>query len=124
MTSSVRVLVVEDDPSVRGLLQHLLESEGYLVSTAPDGVAGLAAAGALLPAVVVLDLMMPELSGLQVLEELRADEELADVPVVVVTGQADMAPRVADLLGPDNVFLKPFSVAELMDRVNAVVRGG
>ncbi|MCU1692574.1 MAG: DNA-binding response regulator [Frankiales bacterium] len=118
-----KVLVVEDDPSVRGLLDTLLSAEGYEVVTASDGLAGLVKAAATNPALILLDLMMPDLGGVRVLEELRDDPELADTPVVVVTGKVDAVPAMRDLLGEDNVFVKPFAVAELLARVDAVTGG-
>ena len=120
---SVSVLVVEDDPSVRGLLQTLLSAEGYEVATASDGLAGLVKATAGHPKLVLLDLMMPDLGGVRVLEEMRDDPELAEIPVIVVTGKIDAVPGMRDLLGEDNVFLKPFAVGELLGRV-AEVTGG
>ncbi len=121
--SAVKVLVVEDDPSVRGLLQTLLSAEGYEVATASDGLAGLVKAAASPPALVLLDLMMPDLGGVRVLEEMRDDPELADIPVIVVTGKIDAVPSMRDLLGEDNVFLKPFAVGELLARVGDVTGG-
>jgi DNA-binding response OmpR family regulator len=121
--SPTRVLVVEDDPSVRGLLHTLLSAEGYEVATASDGLAGLVKATAQHPALVLLDLMMPDLGGVRVLEELRDDPELADIPVIVVTGKIDAVPGMRALLGEDNVFVKPFAVAELLTRVGDVTGG-
>jgi DNA-binding response OmpR family regulator len=121
--SATRVLVVEDDPSVRGLLHTLLSAEGYDVATASDGLAGLVKATANHPALVLLDLMMPDLGGVRVLEELRDDPELADIPVIVVTGKIDAVPGMRALLGDDNVFVKPFAVAELLTRVGDVTGG-
>ena len=121
--SATRVLVVEDDPSVRGLLHTLLSAEGYDVSTASDGLAGLVKATATHPSLVLLDLMMPDLGGVRVLEELRDDPELADIPVIVVTGKIDAVPGMRALLGEDNVFVKPFAVAELLTRVGDVTGG-
>ncbi len=121
--SSPRVLVVEDDPSVRGLLQTLLTAEGYEVSTASDGLAGLVKIASARPALVLLDLMMPDLGGVRVLEEVRDDPELASTAFIVVTGKADAINGMRDLLGDDNVFLKPFAVADLLVRV-AEVTGG
>jgi DNA-binding response OmpR family regulator len=121
MTASV--LVVEDDPSVRGLLQTLLAAEGYEVVTASDGLAGLVKATSNHPSLVLLDLMMPDLGGVRVLEEMRDDPELADIPVIVVTGKIDAIPSMRQLLGEENVFLKPFAVGELLSRV-AEVTGG
>jgi DNA-binding response OmpR family regulator len=120
---SVKILVVEDDPSVRGLLQTLLSAEGYEVVTASDGLAGLVKATSSPPALVLLDLMMPDLGGVRVLEEMRDDPELADIPVIVVTGKVDAVPGMRTLLGDDNVFLKPFAVGELLARVGEVVGG-
>ena len=117
------VLVVEDDPSVRGLLQTLLSAEGYDVATASDGLAGLVKASSHRPELILLDLMMPDLGGIRVLEELRADPALENVPVIVVTGKIDAVPALAAELGEDSVFAKPFGVAELLARV-AEVTGG
>lgn len=118
-----RVLVVEDDPSVRGLLQTLLSAEGYDVVTASDGLAGLVKATSTHPSLVLLDLMMPDLGGVRVLEELRDDPELAHIPVIVVTGKVDAVPGMRAVLGEDNVFLKPFAVAELLARVGDITGG-
>lgn len=123
MTNPSRVLVVEDDPSVRGLLHTLLTAEGYDVSTASDGLAGLVKAAQTLPDLILLDLMMPDLGGVRVLEELRDDPELDQTPVVVVTGQVDAVPGMRRVLGDDNVFVKPFAVAELLARVASITGG-
>ena len=117
------LLVVEDDPSVRGLLHTLLTAEGYEVVTASDGLAGLVKAAATNPALILLDLMMPDLGGVRVLEELRDDPELSETPVLIVTGKVDAVPGMRTLLGEDNVFVKPFAVAELLTRV-ADLTGG
>jgi two-component system OmpR family response regulator len=121
--STPHVLVVEDDPSVRGLLHTLLTAEGYDVATASDGLAGLVKASRQRPSLILLDLMMPDLGGVRVLEELSGDPELVDVPVIVVTGKLDAVPAMAERLGEDSVFAKPFSVADLLARV-AEVTGG
>lgn len=118
------VLVVEDDPSVRGLLQTLLSAEGYDVATAADGLAGLLKASDRRPALILLDLMMPDMGGLRVLEELRDDQATAGIPVVVVTGKAEAVPALRTQLGDDAVFLKPFAVDELLDKVARATGGG
>lgn len=117
------VLVVEDDPNVRGLLETLLKAEGYIVTTASDGLAGLVKMATDRPALILLDLMMPDLGGVRVLEEMRGDPVLADVPVVVVTGKVDAVGQLRDVLGEDSVFLKPFVVEQLLDRI-AEITGG
>jgi CheY-like chemotaxis protein len=116
-TIAPQVLVMEDDPSVRGLLDTLLTSEGYRVTTASDGVAGLLEAGAHRPAVILLDLVMPDLGGQQVLQELQANPLLAGVPVLVLTGRLEAIPDLEDQLGQDRVFSKPFGVADLLSRI-------
>jgi DNA-binding response OmpR family regulator len=121
--TATKVLVVEDDPSVRGLLQTLLAAEGYDVVTASDGLAGLVKASAADPALVLLDLMMPDLGGVRVLEEMRGDPSLSGIPVIVVTGKIDAVPGMREVLGEENVFLKPFGVGELLARVDAVTGG-
>ncbi len=118
-----RVLVVEDDPSVRGLLHTLLTAEGYDVVTASDGLAGLVKASSQRPALILLDVMMPDLGGIRVLEELRGDATLADVPVIVVTGKVDAVPALQAVLGEDSVFAKPFAVADLLTRIHEVTGG-
>lgn len=118
------VLVVEDDPSVRGLLHTLLSAEGYEVVTASDGLAGLVQAAATHPGLILLDLMMPDLGGVRVLEELREDPATRTTPVIVVTGQVDAVPEMRELLGPGSVFVKPFAVAELLARVRELAGEG
>jgi DNA-binding response OmpR family regulator len=111
------VLVIEDDPSVRGLLDTLLTAEGYSVSAASDGIAGLSQAAQRAPAVVLLDIMMPDLGGMGVLHEMAANPALADVPVLVLTGHLDAIPALQEQLGRDRVFPKPFGVADLLSRI-------
>lgn len=115
------ILVIEDDPSVQRLLGLLLESQGYEVAIARDGLEGLVKAGFRHPSLVVLDLMMPNINGERVLQEMRADALLATVPVVIVTGIADAHDSFDDLVGAENVFTKPFSPEVLLDRVAQVV---
>ena len=117
------VLVVEDDPSVRGLLHTLLTAEGYSVSTASDGLAGLRSALDSPPSLILLDVMMPDLGGVRVLEELGSDPVLAGVPVIVVTGRVDAVANLESLLGPGMVFVKPFAVDELVHRVAELIGG-
>jgi two-component system response regulator MprA len=118
-----QILVVEDDPNVRGLLETLLSTEGYDVKTASDGLAGLSRLSDAKPALMLLDLMMPDLGGARVLDHVRSDPELADVAVLVLTGKLEAVPALRDELGHDNVFVKPFGVNELLARV-AQITGG
>jgi DNA-binding response OmpR family regulator len=115
-----RVLIVEDDPNVAEVVARYLERDGYDVETVTDGAAGLQRALAALPDLVVLDLMLPSMGGLEVCRRLR---EVAPVPVIMLTARGEEADRIAGLeLGADDYVSKPFSPRELMARVRAVLR--
>src|SRR3990170_4727013 len=116
----MRVLVVEDEPSFVEALRISLTREGYEVEAAGDGKAGLEAFRKHRPDVVLLDLMLPGLSGLDVLRGIRRD---SDVPVIVVSAKDAEADIVAALeLGADDYVTKPYSVRELIARVRAASR--
>jgi len=115
-----RVLVVEDDPNVAEVVTRYLEREGYEVDAVADGAEGLRRALAAPPDLVVLDLMLPSLSGVEVCRRLRA---VAPVPVIMLTARGEEADRIAGLeLGADDYMAKPFSPRELTARVKAVLR--
>jgi len=117
---SARVLVVEDDPTVAEVVGRYLEHAGYVVETVGDGHAALASAQAAPPALVVLDLMLPGLDGLEVCRRLRS---FAPVPIVMLTARGDEEDRLVGLeLGADDYISKPFSPRELTARVKAVLR--
>ncbi len=113
-----RVLVVDDDPQVLKLLRLNFEMEGYDVEAAPDGAAALAAAARRRPDAVVCDVMMPGMDGLEVVRRMRADPDLADVPIVVVSAKAqrsDMRDGVD--AGADEYVTKPFDPQDVLDAV-------
>jgi DNA-binding response OmpR family regulator len=115
-----RVLVVDDDPTVSEVVVSYLQRAGHDVELAADGMAALALAEANPPDLVVLDLMLPGLDGLEVCRRLRAR---TDVPVVMLTALGDEADRVLGLeVGADDYVTKPFSPRELVLRVNSVLR--
>jgi DNA-binding response OmpR family regulator len=117
---TARVLIIEDDPNVAEVVARYLEREGYRVQTVSDGRAGLEAALADLPDLVVLDLMLPSLGGLEICRRLRA---VAPVAVIMLTARGEEADRIAGLeLGADDYIAKPFSPRELTARVKAVLR--
>ena len=119
-TTTTRVLIIEDDPNVADVVTRYLQREGYEVDTADDGLEGLDRALADPPDLVVLDLMLPSLSGLEVCRRLRAS---APVPVIMLTARGDEVDRIAGLeLGADDYVAKPFSPRELTARVKAVLR--
>lgn len=115
------ILVVEDDQSVQNLLTVLLESEGFDVIAARDGLEGLVKMELQHPSLVILDLMMPNVSGDRVLEEIRQDPRLATVPVFVVSGRHDVHQTFDPILGRDNVFDKPLDPKRLIDRVEELL---
>jgi DNA-binding response OmpR family regulator len=116
----VRVLLIEDDERLARLTRRYLESHGILVTCAADGEEGLAEALRGTFDLVLLDLMLPGRSGLEVCRELRARR---DVPVIMVTARGEEADRVMGLeMGADDYIAKPFSSRELLARVRAVVR--
>jgi DNA-binding response OmpR family regulator len=115
-----RVLVVDDDPNLGEVVARYLAREGYEVDVARDGISGLDRALTGLPDVVVLDLMLPGLDGLEVFRRLR---RVAPIPVVMLTARGNEEDRVAGLeLGADDYLGKPFSPRELTARVKAVLR--
>jgi DNA-binding response OmpR family regulator len=119
-TATPRVLIIEDDPNVAEVVTRYLEREGYAVESAADGLAGLELALSDPPDLVVLDLMLPSLSGLEVCRRLRTK---APVPVIMLTARGEEVDRIAGLeLGADDYVAKPFSPRELTARVKAVLR--
>jgi DNA-binding response OmpR family regulator len=121
MASTVRILVVEDDPTVAEVVQGYLVRAGYQVDRAADGVSALAVAARNRPDLVVLDLMLPGLSGLEVCGRLRATRP--DLPVVMLTALGEESDRILGLeQGADDYLVKPFSPRELVLRVQSVLR--
>ena len=119
--SPVRALVVDDEPSLGELIQMALRYEGWQVETATDGAAALAKARAFQPDVVVLDIMMPGLDGLEVLKRLRASGD--DVAVLFLTAKDAVADRVVGLTaGGDDYVTKPFSLEEVVARLRSLLR--
>jgi DNA-binding response OmpR family regulator len=115
-----RVLVIDDDPNVAEVVAAYLEREGCIVQVCSDGEQGLEAALADPPDLIVLDLMLPGLDGLEVCRRIQA---LAPVPVVMLTAKGDETDRIVGLeLGADDYLSKPFSPRELVARIKAVLR--
>ena len=120
---SHRILVVDDEPDITALVAYHLAKAGYRVSTAADGHDALRSAREERPDVVVLDLMLPGMSGYEVLQELRRSEETAHVGVILLTARREEVDRVRGLrLGADDYLVKPFSPDELALRVTALLR--
>ena len=121
--SSARILVIEDEPSQMELLSYNLEKQGYVVSCAMDGEEGLLSAEELLPDLVVLDWMLPNVSGIEVCRQLKRGKETSKIPVIMLTARGEETDRVRGLdTGADDYIVKPYSVSELMARVRALLR--
>src|SRR4029453_13062914 len=117
------VLVVEDEPDIRRLVVLHLERDGFRCRTATPGSDALREVKAAVPDLVVLDLMLPEVDGLEVCRRLRRDTSTASVPIIMLTAKSDEVDRIVGLEGaPANSVGKPFSPRELVARVRAVLR--
>jgi DNA-binding response OmpR family regulator len=116
------VLVVDDDPVILKLLEVNFEMEGFNVVRASDGAEGLERAQEVLPDVVVLDVMMPRMTGHEVARALRQDERTASIPIIFVTARAQSSDVERGMeLGVDDYVTKPFDPLDLIARVNTVL---
>jgi two-component system response regulator MprA len=121
MNEATRILVVDDDPKIRAVLRRGLAFEGYVVVEAATGEQGLEKAREHIPDLVILDVMLPGIDGLEVTRRLRSASE--DVPVLMLTARDEVTDRVAGLeTGADDYLVKPFSFEELAARIHALLR--
>jgi DNA-binding response OmpR family regulator len=119
--TDTQILVIEDEPDLRAGLQHNLELEGYKVTTAADGREGLRKAREGQASLLLLDLMLPEMSGLEVLKHLR--ETGHETPIIIISAKGQDRDKVQGLeLGADDYLTKPFGLSELLARIRAVLR--
>jgi DNA-binding response OmpR family regulator len=118
-----RILVVEDDPDIAELVARYLERDGYVVERTTSGREALARVATRPPSLVILDLMLPELDGLEICRLLRGNEKTSAVPIIMVTARAEESERIVGLeVGADDYIAKPFSPNELVARVRALLR--
>jgi phosphate regulon transcriptional regulator PhoB len=118
-----RILVIEDDPDIVELLQYNLEKEDFQVFAATDGKTGLEMAKRGTADLLILDLMLPQLSGIEVCKEIRKSPEHETLPIIMLTARGEETDRVLGLeLGADDYVTKPFSIREMVARVKALLR--
>jgi len=126
MTSKARrnILIVDDEQDVIDLLAlHFLKDPNYTISTANNGVTALEKARSQSPCIIILDLLLPQMSGLEVCKRLKGDRVTRDIPILIVTAKTDEADRITGLeLGADDYVTKPFSPREVVLRVKALER--
>lgn len=118
-----RILVIEDDPGISAVVAHQLTRAGYRVATESGGIGGLDSLHRDIPDLLILDRMLPELSGDEVLASIRRDPATRTLPVIVVTAKGEEMERIEGLeMGADDYVTKPFSPRELVLRVDAILR--
>ena len=118
-----RVLIVEDEDALATLLQYNLDKEGYEVALAQDGEEALMQVDERLPDLVVLDWMLPKVSGIEVCRRLRSRAETRNIPIILLTARGEETDRIRGLdTGADDYVVKPFSMSELTARIRAVLR--
>ena len=118
-----RVLIVEDDADIRELIRYNLSQEGFVVEEAADGTQALEKVKRRVPDLLLLDLMLPGMPGLQVCRQMRAERETAHLPILIVTAKGTEVDKVLGLeMGADDYVVKPFSPRELVARVKALLR--
>ncbi|MBN1567607.1 MAG: response regulator [Acidobacteria bacterium] len=118
-----RILVIDDEKDLIELVRYNLEKEGFSIRSAQDGESGLAAAMKEIPDLIVVDLMLPGVDGLDVCRSLRLEKRTAHIPIIMLTAKAAESDRILGLeLGADDYVTKPFSPRELIARIKAVLR--
>lgn len=120
---SKRILLIEDDRDIVELLKHYLEKENFTLKAAEDGYSGLKKAKAENFDLIILDIMLPEMNGLEVCKEFRRDPKIASIPIIMLTAKTEETDKIVGLeLGADDYVTKPFSPKELVARVKALLR--
>lgn len=118
-----KIVVLEDEPHITELLTHLFEKEGYIVRSYPDGITGFQKIKEEKPDILVLDLMIPGMDGLEVCKKVRGDASVSSLPILMLTAKGEESNKIIGLeLGADDYMSKPFSQKELLSRVKAVLR--
>jgi len=118
-----RILIVEDDPDIADLVAHYLDKAGFITERVTSGRDALSAVASKPPDLLVLDLMLPQVDGLEITRILRSEKKTAAIPIIMLTARAEESERIVGLeLGADDYLAKPFSPNELVARVRALLR--
>ncbi len=121
--SKSTILIVDDERDILDLIEYNLKKEGFVVVTAEDGEEGIERARQIKPDLVLLDIMMPKMGGLEVIDLMRQDSNLKDIPVIFLTARSDEKTEVKGLdRGADDFLTKPISTTKLVSRIKAVLR--
>ena len=120
-----KILIIEDEKDIVKMLEYNLKKEGFVTVASRDGEAALAAARKELPDLILLDIMLPGMDGLEVCKSLKGDRKTARIPVIMLTAKSQESDKIVGLeLGADDYVTKPFSPRELIARIKAVIRRG
>ena len=118
-----RIFIIEDEPSIIQLVQHNLEKEGFIVSSSLNGNEGLKELKKFEPNLLLLDWMLPDLSGIDICKNIRKDNSFKDLPIIMLTAKGEEEDKIKGLdSGVDDYLTKPFSFNELMARIKAILR--
>ena len=118
-----KILIIEDESKIARFVELELKHEGYAVQTAGDGLEGIKAVGSFHPDLLVLDLMLPGISGIEVCRRLRAAEDTATLPILMLTAKDDITDKVMGLdMGADDYMTKPFAIEELLARIRMLLK--
>lgn len=121
--SGETILIIEDEHDIRELISYTLENEGYKVYKAPDGISGIELSRKNNPDLILLDIMLPDIDGLEVCRKIKRDETINDIPVIMLTAKSEDSDVISGLeLGAEDYITKPFSPRVLVARLRAVLR--
>lgn len=120
---TAKILLIEDDPSLTELIKYNLENEGYSITIEMDGYKGLISAQTNTPHLILLDWMLPNLSGIEICRRIRRDKKTASIPIIMLTAKSEESDKIRGLdTGADDYITKPFSPKELISRIKAILR--
>lgn len=118
-----KILIIEDDPEILQITKHVLELNGYVLSTALDGEAGLQKTKQEMPDVVILDLGLPKINGKEVCKEIKKTEKTKNIPVIILSGRNSDADKIiGKVIGADYYMTKPFQFEELLENITALFK--